>query len=307
MFKVWYLTGISFSAIAAMNDNRLIIRPTTSPTATPRHFLYHGIAVSFLVIWIWRLRKLRVCKIWTASSTMFHRTLIRATQRKPPPTTHIFRRSIADSTASSQSRIDRFNRRLPRFLHKYTRALGNAPLTHITSFLILHELTAIIPLFGLAGYFHYTHWLPPWFAEGAWVASGVERFGRYFKRKGWIRSDEAAEAKLEVEAHNLDVQAAAGEKQQLRRVDKAWNLSEGGVRLVVDFATAYAITKMFLVPRIMFSVWATPGFAKWTVIPVMARVKGLFGRGKKTGGVGGGAGTGAVEGGAVPKVGAKKS
>ncbi|EUC41035.1 hypothetical protein COCMIDRAFT_72243, partial [Bipolaris oryzae ATCC 44560] len=154
---------------------------------------------------------------------------------------------------TSQSRIDRFNRRLPKFLHKYTNALGNAPVAHITSFLILHELTAVIPLFGLAGYFHYTHWLPPWIAEGAWIASGVERFGRYFKRKGWIHGEEALEAEREVD----DMQ----KKQKLRKVDQAWNVGEGGVRLVVEFATAYAVVKMFLVPRIVFSVWATPAFA----------------------------------------------
>ena len=192
------------------------------------------------------------------------------------PRTRHYATDAIKSPPTTQSRIERFNRRLPKFLHRYTNALGNAPLTHMTSFLILHELTAIIPLFGLAGYFHYTHWLPPWIAEGAWVASGVERFGRYFKRKGWIRSEEAAEAKLEVEAHNHDVEDGG---QRLRRVDKAWNLSEGGVRLVVEFATAYAITKMLLVPRIVFSVWATPWFARWSVIPMLGGFRRVFRRG----------------------------
>ncbi|KAF2845138.1 hypothetical protein T440DRAFT_522894 [Plenodomus tracheiphilus IPT5] len=222
-----------------------------------------------------------------------------------PPTRHY----STSTPRTPQSRLTRLNERLPRFLHKYTLALSNAPLTHISSFLILHELTAIIPLFSLAAYFHYTHWLPPWFAEGAWVASGVERFGRYFRRKGWIRSEEAAEAKLEVEKHNRDVEDAEkeGQKTELRKVDKAWNLSEGGVRLVVEFATAYAITKMFLVPRIMFSVWATPWFARWTVVPVLGRVRGLFGRGKgKVESAGAGAGTGAVEGGVGTKIGGGK-
>jgi hypothetical protein len=62
----------------------------------------------------------------------------------------------------------------------------------------------------------------------------------------------------------------------------------------VEFATAYAITKALLVPRIMFSVWATPGFARWTVVPAVRRFKGLF-RGKS-----GKAGTEAV---VVPKSG----
>jgi hypothetical protein len=41
-----------------------------------------------------------------------------------------------------------------------------------------------------------------------------------------------------------------------------------------------------LVPRIMFSVWATPGFARWTVVPAVRRFQGLFSKKK--------AGTGAV-------------
>lgn len=204
-----------------------------------------------------------------------------------------------DSTA--QSRMERFNRRLPKFLHRYTNALGNAPVTHITSFLILHELTAIIPLFGLAGYFHYTHWLPSWFAEGAFVLNGVERFGRYFKRKGWIRSDEAAEAVHEVQEIQQDSKEQGQREDEssqkaveLRKVDKAWNISEGGVRLVVEFATAYAITKALLVPRIMFSVWATPWFAKRTIAPMMGAFKKLMTR-RQHGKMTSGSGTGAVE------------
>ncbi|KAF9691147.1 hypothetical protein EKO04_010894 [Ascochyta lentis] len=193
-----------------------------------------------------------------------------ATQPTPPPT--------------SASRIDRFNRRLPKFLHKYTSALATAPLSHITSFLILHELTAIIPLLGLAATFHYTHWLPSWFAEGAWVLAGVERFGAYFKRKGWIRSEDVVEAETEV--------------GELRRRDRAWSLGEGGARVLVEFATAYTITKALLPVRIMFSVWGTPGFARWAVLPVVRRVKTVFGKGKRPD-VGKAAGTGATEGGAV--------
>jgi hypothetical protein len=258
---------------------------------------------------------------------MLRRTLFRAAQRPSQllhqPHTRRFATEAPKPPPTSQSRIERFNRRLPKFLHKYTSALANAPVTHITSFLILHELTAIIPLFGLAGYFHYTHWLPPWFAEGAWIASGVERFGRYFKRKGWIRSDEALEATREIEDIQNDGKQRAwmkkrgwlsgsdddgigSETKRMRKVDQAWNISEGGVRVVVEFATAYTIVKMFLIPRIVFSVWATPTFARWTVIPFLRRFRGVFR--KRKGAVGKpAAGTGAIEGGAVPKIGGGKS
>lgn len=224
---------------------------------------------------------------------MFKRTIFRAFR---PPTASqrvpIHRRFATEPppTPSAQSRIERFNRRLPRFLHKYTNALGSAPVSHITAFLILHEITAIVPLLGLAATFHYTHWLPGWFAEGAWALEGVERFGKYFKKKGWIRSEEASEAELEVE---------------MRTRDKAWNIGEGGVRLVVEFATAYTITKILLPLRIVASVWATPWFARKTVVPLLAKLKTMFRTGKGKGNRTGGAGTGATEAGAIPKSGGK--
>lgn len=33
-------------------------------------------------------------------------------------------------------------------------------MTHVVSFLILHEITAVVPLVGLAGLFHWTGWVP---------------------------------------------------------------------------------------------------------------------------------------------------
>ena len=137
----------------------------------------------------------------------------------------------------------------------------------------------------------------------------MERFGRYFRKKGWIRSGEAEEAEREVQ--EIQHQEGLTSKEQdspprMRKVDKAWNVSEGGARLVVEFATAYAITKALLVPRIMFSVWATPWFARLTVVPLIGRLKRLFARGKRKTPTSG-AGTGAVEGGAVPKSGSGKN
>ena len=44
--------------------------------------------------------------------------------------------------------------------------------------------------------------------------------------------------------------------------------SEGGVRLVIEFATAYAITKALLPLRLIGSVWATPWFAMVVVVPI---------------------------------------
>ncbi|KAK1070682.1 hypothetical protein LTR12_000070 [Friedmanniomyces endolithicus] len=161
-------------------------------------------------------------------------------------------------TPASPSRIARLEARLPRFLHRFTVPLRNAPVSHITAFLVLHELTAIVPLFGLAALFHYSDWLPPFISEGRWVTEGTEKFGRYFRRKGWISEAE------EVEASEMS--------------GKWWGRSEGGVRIVVEFATAYAITKVLLPLRLVLSAWATPWFARWTVLPVTGVMKRVWQR-----------------------------
>jgi len=125
-----------------------------------------------------------------------------------------WRRNASTSSTTSpptppSSRFDRLNARLPRFLQRYTTPLRNAPVSHITAFLILHELTAIIPLFGLAATFHYTHWLPPYISEGQLVSQGVEKFGNYFRRKGWLGDEGAGR-------------------------EKWWGRGEGSVRIVVE-------------------------------------------------------------------------
>jgi hypothetical protein len=159
---------------------------------------------------------------------------------------------------------------VPRFLRPYTTPLLHAPVSHITSFLLLHELTAIIPLLTLAATFHYTNWLPPYISEGAWVKEGVEKFSRYFKRKGWFGVDsEVSESRDGV----LLTKEGAGESGQ------AWNFSEGGLRIVLEVATAWAITKALLPARLVLSVWATPWFARICVLPVTRWTGRIFGKG----------------------------
>jgi len=99
---------------------------------------------------------------------------------------------------------------VPRFLSKYTTAVRHAPITHITSFLLLHELTAILPIFALAGFFHYSRWMPPFIGEGRWVSDGVEKFGNYFRRKGWLGNEK-------------------------KRRYKWWGRGEGTTRIVVEY------------------------------------------------------------------------
>ncbi len=121
---------------------------------------------------------------------------------KPPPS--------QPGASKTRSRADRIISRLPKFLQKYATPLKNAPVTHISSFVLLHELTAVIPLFGLAGAFHYTGWLPPYISEGKWVADGIEKFGKWFRKRGWL-----------------------GDEEKASRF-RWWKKGEGGIRLVVE-------------------------------------------------------------------------
>ncbi|KAG6000916.1 hypothetical protein E4U43_001459 [Claviceps pusilla] len=152
--------------------------------------------------------------------------------------------------SSQASRIDRITARLPRRLQKYTNGLRHAPVPHIVSFLILHELTAIVPLFLLFALFHYTAFVPVAYMSahfGSYLQAGIMRFEKYFSRKGWFgfRPDD-------VEKDGSDGVDVLGK----------WDSGERKYRILVEVALAYAVTKVLLPVRIVGSVWATPWFAK---------------------------------------------
>ena len=116
-----------------------------------------------------------------------------------------------ETSEKIRSRILHLTQRLPKFLQRYTTPLVQAPVTHISAFLILHELTAVVPLVGLAATFHYTQWLPA-FAEGKIVSEGVKKFGNYFRKKGWLGHEKT-------------------------RRYRWWGVGEGGTRLVVEYVS----------------------------------------------------------------------
>jgi hypothetical protein len=89
---------------------------------------------------------------------------------------------------------------------------------------------------------------------------GAARFGRWLKKKGWV--DEA-------DVNTVAEHEVTGET----RVEQA------GVRLVLEFATAYAITKALLPARLAVSVWATPWFARTVFAPMANLARRFFKRG----------------------------
>ncbi|EFR01225.1 hypothetical protein MGYG_04229 [Nannizzia gypsea CBS 118893] len=185
----------------------------------------------------------------------------------------ILRRQVHSESQSSsrmRMRLQSFNNRLPKFLRSYTTPLFDAPVTHITSFLILHELTAIVPLFGLAGVFHYGGWLPSLGnSDGtSLVDEGVRKFGKWLRKRGWVQDAE--------DISTMDAKAIQAEDSASELTAK----DNQGLRLILEFATAYAITKALLPVRIAWSIWATPWFAR-TVLGPVGRAIGRLTSGNK--------------------------
>ncbi|KAK8029977.1 hypothetical protein PG993_011268 [Apiospora rasikravindrae] len=199
--------------------------------------------------------------------------------------------ATAAQTEKTASRLDRIltrtSRWLPERLHAPLRGFRRAPVSHVAAFLVLHELTAIIPLFGLTGAFYYLDVVPVEWVFG-WWAPYVQDEGtkvlRYFKKKGWFglaagdergeKEDmEKGEERLERELAEREggkKKGAQAKSKTHKAIDAAkavkgqvtWDNSEMGYKLGVQIVAAYAITKMFLIPRVAFSLWLTPSFAR---------------------------------------------
>lgn len=127
--------------------------------------------------------------------------------------------------------------KVPRFLKPYTINFINQPLKNLTSFLILHELTAIGPLIGLWYLFHKYNILipldlPTWAIE-----------------KGTKIIDDSLKS---FDFNNYSLH------------DKFQLISEG--------AYAFVVVKMLMPVRLLVSFGLTPLFTKYVVSPLT----GLF-------------------------------
>ena len=123
-------------------------------------------------------------------------------------------------------------KRVPRFLRPYTRSFIHAPVSHVASFLILHELTAIVPLVGIWWIIHKYQLLlpldlPTWAIE-----------------KGTKIIDSSME-KFDFTSFSIN--------------EKFTFIMEG--------AYAFVIVKFLLPLRVILSLSLMPAFAKWFVIP----------------------------------------
>lgn len=137
-------------------------------------------------------------------------------------------------------------KRVPRFLRPYTTRFIGAPVSHVTAFLILHELTAIVPLVGFWYLFHQYH-------------------------------DVFMSASMDLPAWALE--------KGTKVIDKAmadWDFGNYSmndkVKFIMEGAYAYVIVKALFPVRLGFSLLGMPWFAKWFVLPFT----NMFSRTRKT-------------------------
>ncbi|KAI0456784.1 hypothetical protein F5B21DRAFT_125095 [Xylaria acuta] len=96
--------------------------------------------------------------------------------------------STTTTTAPQSRRISRIlagaSRFMPKRLRDALRDLRSAPLSHVFAFLVLHELTAVLPIFGLTYAFYAldvdvpTNWLVN--------EDGLRKWTGYFRKKRWF-------------------------------------------------------------------------------------------------------------------------
>lgn len=172
--------------------------------------------------------------------------MIRVTMIAPklPPLRSSLWRSVSSRAAQRvavKNSQHKAAQHFPSFMSRYASRVKNAPVSNVTAFLILHELSAIVPLFGFWGIFYYYDYIPVGIPE-SWINSGKEYVQRLAKRNGW---------------------------------DFVGENANSGSRLVLQGAAAYVIVKAILPLRLMFSLWAMPTVANYCILPFTRVFKGL--------------------------------
>lgn len=139
------------------------------------------------------------------------------------------------SSLPSQPQQDNV-RKLPSWAAKYADRFKNHPTSHITSFLILHELTAVLPLPILWWFFHSFDWTPDGLPTEA-LEKGIEVASKQLKKWGLIYT------------------------------------GDDGSRYIFEGAAAYAVVKLLLPLRIATSLSLTPMFARRVVVPITRLIR----------------------------------
>lgn len=126
-------------------------------------------------------------------------------------------------------------KRIPRIFRPYTTQFIHAPISHVTAFLILHELTAIVPLAGVWYVLHEHH-------------------------------DLFMSASLDLPTWAIEKGTKIIDKAMVSWDFGDYSISEK-VRFITEGAYAYVIVKALFPIRLAFSLLGMPWFAKWFVLP----------------------------------------
>ncbi|KAG5368901.1 hypothetical protein CKK34_2550 [Yarrowia sp. E02] len=129
---------------------------------------------------------------------------------------------------------------IPRFIRPMASRFKNAPVSYVTSFLLVHEITAVVPLIGLWWYFNKYDFIPPGLPDWL-IVKGMAVFDKMLEYQGW-----------------------------------SFINMENSARTVMQGAAAYALVKATLPIRIPISLLLTPPFARWIFIPTTRGVARLF-------------------------------
>ncbi|RPB20070.1 hypothetical protein L211DRAFT_577331 [Terfezia boudieri ATCC MYA-4762] len=178
--------------------------------------------------------------------------LWRLSRLQPPLSSSSFPRILRHASSRRRAQHTRPYTRLPPRIQRLAAPLREAPVSHITAFLVLHEITAVLPLGCLWWGIHSFGVVPFRFGspdaggleeEGngngvsgrvrrkwrEWVKSGEARLGSYITKKGWLAGLSPAEA----------------------------------ARVVVELGTAWAVVKVLLPVRVVACLWMTPCLLKY--------------------------------------------
>ncbi|KAK9356959.1 hypothetical protein V1523DRAFT_400107 [Lipomyces doorenjongii] len=153
----------------------------------------------------------------------------------------------------SRQRMKRILDKLPASMRPHAERLMNAPGSYVFTFLLIHEVTAVAPLFGLMWLFQVTDWMPP-------LPEGLMEAGKEFYSKA-----------VSIEQFPLIMRCQFPNTQIPQ--DSLPEGSESATKLILQGATAFAIVKMILPLRVAFSLLITPWFARRSVIPLVNRMQ----------------------------------
>ncbi|ODQ65865.1 hypothetical protein NADFUDRAFT_13955, partial [Nadsonia fulvescens var. elongata DSM 6958] len=125
-------------------------------------------------------------------------------------------------------------KRYHELFHHYFPQSTTNPISYLISFLFLHELTAIIPLFGF--------WILFWFIDWDPLSHDTERQG-------------------------LDSDSEINDPQ-LYKIDNWATISTYLPKFLAQGATSYALVKVLAPVRVIISIMLMPMVAKTVFIPM---------------------------------------